>query len=811
MERRTLSCCTLIVGCLLVSGSEPRVHQEPPQSTQGVPGVQPAVIGNLTPNDGGHKAADPIAKSETLVANQEPNRTGADVAAKSDAQDGLVVRIELDGADDPRTLNYEESFRVVQVNNSDQTIRIWNPGTENGYYQFSFRIRNLRSGETYVARKRRIDDKKYWKLLEDKIEPESETIEIGPKNSLTTQVKLGDGAWGDDMWEGLPCPNSSDRFEVSARFESTILAGASRPRVWTGKIQSIPIIARLIAPRLKTPHDYLWNGFPAAAIEMMKADPKWISAKDGDSCTPLHHAARFGHTDAVKWLLDHGADVNAIAYNGFTPLLLAEDVEVIELILQKHPDLSIRDSGQDETALQSAAAKLVDPRRLDEREKWRRIVKMYMDNGAEYDILTAIHLDDLERVKEILRKSPAYANGFRRQSPLRTAAELGRLEICRYLIDQHHVDVDDFDQGAGYPIIRGALAHPRVVELLIKSGADLKTRITWRGGRTGFWIIGEDATALHHAAADGVPETIKLLIDHGVDIFATTRDISGRATQQTALEVAAAFGKGDNAIAIASHPNFDRADRQLRQGMLDRSLRIGARTSRTAEDEQRPRLIKVLLDKGANPNATHEGITAMQGAARRIHPNNEKENSEIKQVVALLRERGAIVDLFSAVAIGDEEEVRRLLKNDPKAVNFRGPDGDPALSFAVAMNDKNIVAALLKAGGEVDIRNKSEHTGSVGETALHAAAFWGRPEIARLLIDAGADVNALTDRKSTPLHEAARLTNVKMVRLLLEKGAKPDARDQDNKTPLDCCHESKSTNAAEIEKVFREHHAQKNK
>jgi ankyrin repeat protein len=308
-----------------------------------------------------------------------------------------------------------------------------------------------------------------------------------------------------------------------------------------------------------------------------------------------------------------------------------------------------------------------------------------------------------------------------------------------------------------------------------------------------------------------VPETITLLIDNGVNIFATAHDLADKNRQQTALEVAAYFGKADNAIAIVTHANFDRADRQLRQGLLDRSLRIGALTSLRADDEQGIKLIKVLLDKGANPNASDKGVTAMQSAACRMQPNAEKENAEIKQMVALLRQRGATVDLFSAVAIGDGEEVRRLLKNDPKAVDSRGPDGYPALHFAVGMNYRNIVGALLNAGGQVDIRNKSEYTGDVGETALHCAAFWGRYEIARLLIDAGADVNALTDRQSTPLHDAARLRNVKIARFLLEKGAKPDARDKDNKTPLDWCRESKSENAAEIEKVFREHHARTGK
>ena len=87
-------------------------------------------------------------------------------------------------------------------------------------------------------------------------------------------------------------------------------------------------------------------------------------------------------------------------------------------------------------------------------------------------------------------------------------------------------------------------------------------------------------------------------------------------------------------------------------------------------------------------------------------------------------------------------------------------------------------------------------------TKRHAKKL--RYEIGKLLIDAGVDANALTQRKSTPLHSAARMTNVKIARLLLESGAKIGAQDADGATPLDWCRELNWSNADEIEKMVRE-------
>ena len=132
---------------------------------------------------------------------------------------------------------------------------------------------------------------------------------------------------------------------------------------------------------------------------------------------------------------------------------------------------------------------------------------MYVDHlGDDIDIISAVRLGKVDKVKKIIAGDPTAAHGEEYgPNPLREAANWGQLEICKILVEEQKVDVDDFEGGTGYPIIKEALKYPEIVKFLIENGADLKTRITWNGGRTGVWVIGDDATALHFAARDGVP------------------------------------------------------------------------------------------------------------------------------------------------------------------------------------------------------------------------------------------------------------------------------------------------------------------
>ena len=361
----------------------------------------------------------------------------------------------------------------------------------------------------------------------------------------------------------------------------------------------------------QTPHTLLWDGSPRDArnaLEMMKEDPTWISRKDSDRRTPLHVAARFDHIDVVEWLLDNGADVDAQAYNRFTPLHLTKNPKIVKLILGKNPNLLLESSVTGSTAVQRAIEDLRHfteisgrvPQAKRKADNLRKIVELYVNHlGDEIDLISAARLGQLKAVQQIVRQNPALAHSTKDGNPLREAADYGHLEICKFLVEKHKVDVNDFEGGAGYPIIKAALKHPQVVKYLIEQGADLKTRITWRGV-SGPRFIGDEATALHFAARDGVPETIQILLDAGVEIFATTDDTPFRSLKKTALEVAAYFGKTDNAIAMLEHQQFRDSDAKDRELALAKSLSIASKKNRFAHDaEDRAKLYEALIAHGA--------------------------------------------------------------------------------------------------------------------------------------------------------------------------------------------------------------------
>jgi ankyrin repeat protein len=161
-------------------------------------------------------------------------------------------------------------------------------------------------------------------------------------------------------------------------------------------------------------------------------------------------------------------------------------------------------------------------------------------------------------------------------------------------------------------------------------------------------------------------------------------------------------------------------------------------------------------------------------------------------------------ELFAAVEAGDVDVARALVTADPALASARDDDGVSALMRARYRSDRGLIEAILAAGPELDAFEAAalgdldrlavllaggadaDAVTADGFTALHFAAFFGKPEAARLLLDRGADVDARGRgwMTGTPLHSAASGRHVDVVEILLAAGADPNARQSGGWTPL---------------------------
>lgn len=194
-----------------------------------------------------------------------------------------------------------------------------------------------------------------------------------------------------------------------------------------------------------------------------------------------------------------------------------------------------------------------------------------------------------------------------------------------------------------------------------------------------------------------------------------------------------------------------------------------------ATRRRRVMAVEILLDHGAEIDAvTAGGKTAFAHAARR----------GFHEVVELLASRGADpwlspADRFAAAVLnGDTEEARALLASRPELARTGNPEEDRVLADATGRADPEPVRILLAAGA--DLRAPGLDDG----TPLHQAAWFGQPQNARLLLEAGAPLDVF-DRvhDSSPLGwavhgsrysgdaEVRQKAYVELVRMLLEAGS----------------------------------------
>jgi adenosylhomocysteine nucleosidase len=137
------------------------------------------------------------------------------------------------------------------------------------------------------------------------------------------------------------------------------------------------------------------------------------------------------------------------------------------------------------------------------------------------------------------------------------------------------------------------------------------------------------------------------------------------------------------------------------------------------------------------------------------------------------------LDIFEATTLGIIDRVSASLLDDPELVRAFSPDGFTALHLAAFFGKTEVARRLVQAGAEVNVYSANDfHV-----QPLHSAAAGRHIEICRLLIAGGADVDARQRHGYTPLHAAAQNGDVELLELLLSAGANPSIAKDDGETP----------------------------
>lgn len=360
---------------------------------------------------------------------------------------------------------------------------------------------------------------------------------------------------------------------------------------------------------------------------------------------------------------------------------------------------------------------------------------------------------------------------------LQAVVRTGNVERLTALLDAGlSPDAEADDIGMRHPMLSAAAAadRPAVVSLLLARGASVTAR-----GAYG-------ATPLHQAASGG-PEVVRLLLAAGSDPGALT-DENGSVVGSMAFHGnAAGLALVLDAGAAADTPDGVHGPIHRAASPLG-SARFGAAP-----------VLRELLARGARADALDPG-----------------GRTALHRVAAFGAGTEAMLAAHVLVEAGASAEARDRQGRTPLALaEEAGDDGawtarylagdDDARALAVLLDavdrcDSSAVVAALPAVRDVDAGEGGD-AGSLhsGGTALHLAAARGHAQLVPLLVGAGADVDALDTRGTTPLYAAAARGDLAAVRALLDAGASAggpaDAWPFMGMRPL---HEAASSGSAEV-------------
>jgi len=530
------------------------------------------------------------------------------------------------------------------------------------------------------------------------------------------------------------------------------------------------------------------NSFELAEILLQKgvSVDSWSNGR-----TPLHDAASGGTARAVRFLLDLGADVNAVMYinheyyEANTALGLAvfrKDLEIAAMLLEHDASTSCKVEGTDllewssincrniynllkekigtvvvgvtigdliRAANQGSHAlhayihrhqgitKYQFERALDESIRLEHLTAIValLQHGVSPDCYTLDHrplstaLEYLEDPRDVCDLLIKFKANVNMPDTLGRVVEHGDLSLLQTFVDS---GVNLKEQGMEALVEAATWGYTSLAAFLLDSGVDINTP-------------GLEMNPLQAAAREGRLEMIELLLSYGADINAPAYLRKGRTALQSALE-------------------------------LNDSLDVAG----------------LLLDKGANifaPPALLGGVTALEAICR-----YGKRDEEIAFCNRLL-DAGAPVNrpngepssaLHDIISNKWDEILARILEPQRNAIiNYMWCDTESKESVYYTWQPRTPTQLAAERGHFEQVRMLLDRGADInegparrfGRTALQGAASGGHMELVQFLLEEGADVNAKPAIHGgiTALQGAAVFGNVILAKLLLDKGAEVNA------------------------------------
>ena len=462
-------------------------------------------------------------------------------------------------------------------------------------------------------------------------------------------------------------------------------------------------------------------------------------------------AARQDKT-AVRTLLKSKVDVNTARADGATALLFAahwDDAEMVELLLRAGANVNAADDHG------------VTPLAQSSENRNATMAERLLKAGAN--------------------PNAAQTSGL---TPLMIAAHTGSVEVVKALL-AHGANINAATHETGNTALMWAVAdrHHEIVKVLIEGQANVHA-----SGTKGF-------TPLLYAARNGDIQTAKLLIAAGVSV----NEVGSDGTHVLPYSIVAGKGKfAEFLIEQGADPNGSMdgvralhaaaggvdiwlSDWNRRHGGVSYFGGFGFSTISAAD---RLPLVKLLLAKGADPNAGIDHSAMLMG-----YIGFPKKGAFEPFACGTGDLRGATPLWVAAYSANGD-------------VGGFGGDGGPAAAM-MAESNAEILKVLLAAGADLS------RTSNDGTTPLMVAAGLGRPTFipgkprasrspgaeaaVQVLLDAGADINAINEADFTALHGAAFRGLNEVIQILVDRGATINARDFRGRTPYRLAEGSKQS------------------